>query len=441
MPAIDIVTQMVIEGGDDDDGIDDGQIGEIEGDMVIFYDDIEIVEHSSNISSTETDSVSSNSRSFITGRPVQTIIECQPPPPIPARTLKPAHLRSQSELSPATNPRQQQQQPIILAPASKTNRTYELEKAAPLRKKIDVNTVNDILNRGDYYIGPTPTHRLRSARHFVGKINSDDSSSQASSIQPNNNHHSKPSPAAMTKSQTLPLQNAATNGHSTTPATTTTPRMPPKNSSATLPTRSLSSVNHREKRRPLVPDTDALVKQIQNSLSRNSLHDSQMPANLSASTKDLRTFVSSTYSPSDENMMDDDGIVHHRQKKSIYRGGDDNDDDQSFKRQARLSKSFHNISEYNSTDQYPKRDNNLASRALPSKSVENDLNRVSRQPTKQLNFPPIIASTSFSALPHSEDSARMLVSTSPCRVTNVIHLIAPYLSSGQDEPEYAIHRH
>ena len=422
---------MVIEGGDDDD-IDDGQIGEISGDMVIFYDDIEIVEHSSNISSTETDSVSSNSRSFTIGRPVQTIIESRPPP-IPARTLKPAHLLSQPELSPATNPRQQkppppqqqqQHQPIILAPASKTNRTYELEKPAPLRKKIDVNTVNDILSRGDYYIGPTATPRHPSARHFVGKLNSDDSSSQTSSIQPDNNnhhhHHSKASPSAMSKSQTLPLQNAATNGHSTT----TTPRMPPKNSSATLPTRSLSSVNHREKRRPLVPDTDALVKQIQNSLSRNSLHDSQMPATLSASTKDLRTFVSSTYSPSDENIMDDDGIVHHRQKKSIYRGGDDNDDDddQSFKRQARLSKSFHNISEYNSADQYPKRDNNLTSRALPSKSVENDLNRVSQQPTRPLNFPPIIASTSFSALPHSEDSARMLV-RSPCRVTNVIHLI------------------
>ncbi|CAF4394888.1 unnamed protein product, partial [Rotaria magnacalcarata] len=80
---------------------------------------------------------------------------------------------------------------------------------------------------------------------------------------------------------------------------------------------------------------------------------------------DLRTFVSSTYSPSDENMMDDNGIVHVRQQKSTYY------DDQSFQRQARLSKSFHNVSEYSSTDQYPKNDNHSIARTQPSKSVEN----------------------------------------------------------------------
>ena len=158
----------------------------------------------------------------------------------------------------------------------------------------------------------------------------------------------------------------------------------------------------------MIPDTNALVKQIQNSLSRNSLHDGQLDKPLSISTKDLRTFVSSTYSPSDENMIDDNGIVHRRQGRST-------EEELAFKRQARLSKSFHNVSEYNSTDQYPKKETHLASRPPPSKSVENDLNRVSqpavpaRQTSRILNFPPMVASTSFSALPPAEDNARMLV--------------------------------
>jgi hypothetical protein len=108
-------------------------------------------------------------------------------------------------------------------------------------------------------------------------------------------------------------------------------------------------------------------------------------------------------------MIDDDGIIHSRQKLSP------NHDEQGFKRQARLSKSFHNVSEYSSIDQYPKKENNLTSRTQPSKSVENNLNRVSQIPIRHsqipINFPPVIASTSFSALPHSEDNARMLVRT------------------------------
>ncbi|CAF4355715.1 unnamed protein product, partial [Rotaria magnacalcarata] len=78
------------------------------------------------------------------------------------------------------------------------------------------------------------------------------------------------------------------------------------------------SADTNEKSRFSVADTNALVKQIQNSLSRNSLHDTHFKSPLSISTKDLRTFVSSTYSPSDENMMDDNGIVHVRQQKSTY---------------------------------------------------------------------------------------------------------------------------
>ena len=383
---------MVIERND---SVDDGHIGEISGDMIIFYDDIEIVEHSSNMSSTESDSTSTASRSFQSSKPIETIIESlPPPPPIPARTLKPLHLLNNQQQSPST-PRTQPVTPS----SSKTNRTYELEKAT-IRKKFDVNSVNDMLNRTDHYIAPTVSHRHPSARHFVGKLNSDDTSSRNSSI---NNTTTTPKPSsAMVKSQTLPLQTAVTNGHSTNH----NQRTPTKSSFATLPTRSASSVN--EKHRSVIPDTNALVKQIQNSLSRNSLHDSRINSPLSISTKDLRTFVSSTYSPSDENMIDDDGIIHLRQQQQSI-----NHDDPAFKRQARLSKSFHNVSECSSIDQYPKKENLFPSRTQPSKSVENNLNRVTQNQIRHsqipVNFPPVTASTSFSALPHSEDNARMLV--------------------------------
>ena len=388
---------MVIERND---SVDDGQIGEISGDMIIYYDDIEIVEHSSNISSTESDTTSSRTKSFKKPQPVQTIIESQlpPPPPIPARTLKPLHLLDNQQQSPAT-PRNQS--------SSKINRTYELEKATPIRKKCDVNSVNDMLNRTDYYIGPTVTHRLPSARHFVGKLNSDDTSSRHSSIT-NANIIPKPSSITMVKSQTLPLQPLVTNGHSkiNNYSNNNNQLSPTKSPFSTLPTRSSSSAGTNEKHRTILADTNALVKQIQNSLSRNSLHDSQVNSPLSISTKDLRTFVSSTYSPTDENTMDDDGIIRSKQQSSNY-------DDQAFKRQARLSKSFHNVSEYNCIDQYPKKENGFTSRTQPSKSVENNLNKVTQNQTRHsqmpLNFPPVVASTSFSALPHSEDHARMLV--------------------------------
>jgi len=274
-----------------------------------------------------------------------------PPPPVPARTLKPIHLLSNHHRqSPST-----------------TNKVYELEKTS-IRKKFDVNSVNDMLNRTEYNIEPSISHRHPSARHFVGKLNSDDS----------------------------PSQSIVTNGHQ---------RTGKKIPSATLPLRSSIINSSNEKPRSIIADTNALVKQIQNSLSRNSLHDTQINSqNLSTSNKDLRAFVSSTYSPSDENIMDDNGTVHIRQNTN-------NSDDQTFKRQARLSKSFHNVSEYNSTDQYSKKEN----KTQPSKSVENNLNQIPQNQTRQshipLNLTSVVTSSSFSALPNSDDHARMLVIT------------------------------
>lgn len=387
---------MIIERSD---SIDDGRITEISGDMVIFYDDIEIVEHSSEISSTESESRSSISKSLPNSRPKQTILESHPPPPIPARTLKPLHLLNNQQQSPSTA---RTQQAIPPSTPSKINRTYELEKSN-VRRKFDVNTVNDTINRGEYPLLPTVSHRHPSARHFVGKLNSDETSSHNSSTKA---PQSPVKPSTMIKSQTLPSQPVATtNGHSTHPI----PQSPNKNSSTTLPVRSASTVGTNGKHRSTVADTNALVKQIQTSLSRNSLHDSHLQSPLSVSTKDLRTFVSSTYSP-DENTIDDDGVIHSRQ------GLPTDCDEQAFQRQARLSKSFHNVSEYNSADQYPKKENLFNSRTQPSKSVENNLNHVSqtshRQSQLPINFPSIIPSTSFSALPHSEDHARLLVSQS-----------------------------
>jgi hypothetical protein len=332
---------MVIE-QDDDNNNNNGQIDDADGDMVIFYDDIEIVEHStSSCSSSESDSTSSTSHHY--SKPINTSIHQPPPlpPPIPARTLKPTHLLNNNN-------------------SSTINKTYELEKNS-IRKKFDVNSVNDMLNRTEYNIGPSVSHRHPSARHFVGKLNSDDS----------------------------PTQPLATNGHKQSPI---------KPLVATLPIRSNSS---NEKPRSIIADTNALVKQIQNSLSRNSLHDTQINSkNLSTSNKDLRSFVSSTYSPSDENTIDDNGMIHIRQQTN------NNDDDQTFKRQARLSKSFHNVSEYNSTDQYPPK---KETKTQPSKSVENNLHEFPQNPTKPLNLTSVVTSTSYSALPNSDDHARMLV--------------------------------
>jgi hypothetical protein len=309
---------MIIEqDGDDNEQEEEtthGQIDNVDGDMVIFYDDIEIVEHLTSSCSSESDSSSSHHYA----KPKNL------PPPVPARTLKPSHLINNHQQSSST-----------------TNKTYELEKNF-IRKKFDVNSVNDMLNRTEQNLGPSISHRHPSARHFVGKLNSDDS----------------------------PLQPTVTNGHRHTPT---------KNSSTTLPTRSL------------IADTNALVKQIQNSLSRNSLHDSQTNSNhLSTSNRDLRTFVSATYSPSNE----------------IENNETNNFDDQTFKRHARLSKSFHNVSEYKSTDQYSKKE----IQTQPSKSVENNLDQI---PPKQshipLNLTSLVSSTSFSALPNPDDHARMLV--------------------------------
>jgi hypothetical protein len=344
---------MIIERDDVDGDDDDGVINEVSGEMVIFYDDIEIVENSSSSCSTESESGSTTSSSHHYSKPVNTSI-IEPPPPIPARTLKPTHLLD--------NHQQQQ------SPSSTINKTYELEKSS-IRKKFDVNSVNDMLNRTDI-IAPSISHRHPSARHFVGKLNGDDSSSQS----------------------------ATTNGHRHTPI---------KSPFATLPTRSSSTLPTNEKNRSIIADTNALVKQIQTSLSRNALHDTQINSgNLSNSTKDLRAFVSSTYSPTDENMIDDNGTVHKRPQTNNY-------DEQTFKRQARLSKSFHNVSEYNSTDQYPKKENNSTLKTQPSKSVENNLDQINENQTKQIHIPlnltSVVTSTSFSALTNSDDNARMLV--------------------------------
>ncbi|CAF0782207.1 unnamed protein product [Adineta ricciae] len=403
IPPLDIVTEMVIERND---SIDDGRIGEITGDMIIFYDDIEIVEHSSNISSSESESFSSYSRSTQNSRVIETTVE-PPPPPVPARTLKPTHLINQQQ-SPSS-------QPIngtFRSTGAKVNRIYELEKST-IRKKFDVNSVNHMINRTDYCIGPTASHRLPSARRFVGKINSDDTSSRTSSITStkaiSKPKTSLPPPApptstAMVKSHTLPLQPSTSNGHSKENILNS----PTKSQFSNIPVRSASTVGNNGKHRSPIADTNALVKQIQNSLSRTSLHDSQLTAPLSISTKDLRTFVSSTYSPSDENMIDDNGVIHVRPPPASSQY-----DEQAFKRQARLSKSFHNVSEYNSIDQYPKNENNLTSKAQPSKSVENNLDRVSQNPARRhtqipINFPPLLSSTSFGVLPQSEDNARLL---------------------------------
>ena len=346
VPPIDIVTQMVIEQDDDQAEIDD-----VSGDMVIFYDDIEIVEHSTSSYSTESDSASlSHSSSDHYSKPRESA------PPIPARTLKPSHLANHQPIS------------------TTINKTYELEKCIA-RKKFDVNSVNDMLNRTDQHMPASITHRHPSARHFVGKLNTEDASLPPPKTQPH-----------------------ATNGHQSVPT---------KIPFATLPTRSSSALGDRETQRSTIADTTALVKHIQNSLSRSSLHDKQITSNLSTSSKDLRAFVSATYSPSEENVIDDGSTMHPRELGNGH-------DDQQFKRQARLSKSFHNVSEYNSTDQYPKKEAALTSKNPPSKSVENHLDQVTQRRTRPVQMPLIIpsvvAGTSFSTLPASDENPRMMVS-------------------------------
>ena len=379
---------MVIEHANN---INDGHIGEISGDMIIYYDDIEIVEHSSNISSTESDSTSSINQSQTNSKSKKQLIESIPPP-IPARTLKPAHLlNSQSQTLSIS-----QNKPTISS-SSKINRTYELEKSTT-RKRFDVNSVNTMLNRTDYYVGPTVPYRHPSARHFVGKLNNDDISLRNSNVASTN--ISAKSLSAIVKSKTLPLQSINANGHVLNDMQST----PRKNTFSTLPIRTVSSIDTKEKHSSVIADTNALVKHIQNSLSHNTLYDSHITSPLSISTRDLRTFVSSTYSPSDENMIDDNGIVHIRQH---------NHSNQDFKRQARLSKSFHNVSECSGIEECSKNKNNLTSRTQPSKSVENNLNHQSQNQSRNsqmfLHFPPITASTSFSTLSSSEDNPRMLV--------------------------------
>ena len=284
---IEIVTELIIEQANPN-----AQIEEINGDMIIFYDDIEIVEHSSRSYSSECDSSSSASEedegSDHYSKPRHSA------PPIPARTLKPSHLVNHS----AGNP------------------TYDVEKPFA-KKKFDINSVNDMLNRSEMPLAASNPHRLPSARHFVGKLNTEDFTNS--------------------------------NGHQRVPG-----------------------------QRSAVADTSALVKQIQSSLSRTSLHEKPSSANLSTSSKDLRTFVSNTYSPSTDEPIDQQ------------------QEDSTFKRQARLSKSYHNVSEYPSN---PKPKN------LPSKSVENHLDQVIRAQPIAMKLPSVVAATSS-----IEENPRMMVS-------------------------------
>ena len=344
VPPIDIVTEMIVEQEDVQDTAVESE------EVVIFYDDIEIVEHSSTSSyssDSETES-DSNSASNHYSRPNPAA------PPIPARTLKPVSLMNQ--------------------PTTNTKKIYELDPPKTIRKRFDVNSVNDILNRTDQNIASSTSHRHPSARHFVGKLNNEDAALPPTKPIANGNH------------QRVPTKMFCSNG--------------PPRSSSTLP--------QGEIHRSIVADTNALVKQIQNSLSRNSLHDRQMSSTLSTSSKDLRAFVSSTYSPSHENILDDREIQHRRIPSTVQ-------DDQPFKRQARLSKSFHNVSEYNGNEsQTNHQPAPLLNKGPPSKSVENDLDQVHPRRHRPIPIPlkltSVVVGTSFSTLPLADDNHRLLVS-------------------------------
>jgi hypothetical protein len=337
VPPLDIVTDMLIE--------QDDQLDDLSGEMVIFYDDIEIVEHRSDSYSSGSDSDSSSSTSNHYAQPKSSLTT---PPPIPARTLKPLHLLNQ--------------QPSL----STVNHIYEFDKPI-VRKRFDVNSVNDMLNRSEHHMPPSTSHRHPSARHFVGKLNHDDAS--------------------------LPSSNPST-------STNGQQRM----STKTLPARSSSAIDYDESHPTIIADTNALVQHIQNSLSRNSLHDKQIHGYLSSSSKDLRAFVSATYSPSNENMIVDDAEHdrHVQQRDQV-----DNRHDSMFKRQARLSKSFHNVSEYQPTDSYVTNES-----TLPSKSVDDRLDHITREQPKikriPLKLPSVVAGTSFSTLSTVDDHPRLL---------------------------------
>ncbi|CAF4482754.1 unnamed protein product, partial [Didymodactylos carnosus] len=141
-------------------------------------------------------------------------------------------------------------------------------------------------------------------------------------------------------------------------------RIPTKSPFATLPSRTTISrppikQQHQGTRQSLA--TNAFVKQIKSSFSTSSLSGPQIPNNLSLSTKDLRHYVSKTYTPEDSNTIDDNGIVHLRNNGA---------GDQSVKRQQRLSRSFHNVSDYHEAH---------TAQNLPSKSCEDNLDNVTDQ--------------------------------------------------------------
>ena len=344
---------MVIE----QDNVDD-EVDELSDDMIVFCDDIEIVEHCRSTCSSETDSTSTSLSNHYSKPANGNIIKSALPPPVPTRTSKPVHLIDQHR----------QKSPLAM------NHTCELGKAL-IRKKFDVNSVNDILNRTEYNIESSVTHRHPSARHFVGKLNNDDSLTWNSPSKSTFMNRDK--------------------------------RLPTNNPFATLPSRSSTNIPSNEKPRSIIADTNALVKYIQNSLSRNSLHDTEINSrNLSSSTKDLRTFVSLTYSPSNENVIDDKKIIHTAKQT-------DKREDQTFKRQARLSKSFHDVSEYYQTNQCMTNENNSTTITQPSKSVDDSLNQFSQNQIKPSTIPfkltSIVVPTSSSALTSTDENPRMLV--------------------------------
>ncbi|CAF0889965.1 unnamed protein product, partial [Didymodactylos carnosus] len=444
---VDIVTTVILEKEGDDDDDNDVDIEMIEGDMVLYYDDIEIVEHSP-ISSTS----ASSSEDVIP----------QPPPPVPARTLKPMRLLndvndetrivSQRKASIETDIDNYiesrnitnnltyghiQSNNVIEVIPSKTTKTsiriVDETKIPPLPprrsssdlRKFGVNMVNDLLNRTDYkkdfYVTSIqPYPRIPSSRHYCGKINENynNSSSRTSSgssgaaVETSRNLKKQVLPLEpIIKSRTLPATIGDQQVNNTAniidrlstqlSQSPTSSRLPPKSPFATLPSRTTNphpSIKQQQVTRQTL-STNALTKQIQNAVSKSSLYGSQTVNNLSTSTKELRDYVSDTYTPDESNIIDDNEIVHVRNDGS----------DQLFKRQQRLSRSFHNVSDYHDAH---------TTRTLPSKSYEDNLDHVAdRLPLPQQHSQlkttlsqsrlsptvPLVPSTST-----QEDNARML---------------------------------
>lgn len=84
------------------------------------------------------------------------------------------------------------------------------------------------------------------------------------------------------------------------------------------------------------------------------------------------------------------------------------DEQQPFKRQARLSKSFHNVSECNQAELDTNLENKLSNQAQPSKSFENDLDQI-RPRNSRPNIRIPLKLSAVAALPSSDENHRLLV--------------------------------